>query len=211
MRRPNLRANNLLLLFRFAIVLQRPASVNVPVIMVEERKTYETNVTFPEILSGEFEGESSIAMEAVILIGIQASGKSSFYKERFFDTHVRINLDMLKTKHRQRVLLNACLKGKQPFVVDNTNVTAEMRSYFIAPARAAGFRVLGYYLRTDVSVSLSRNSQREERWRVPDKGLLGTYQQLKLPRREEGFDALYYVRINEAGDFVVEEWVDEVR
>jgi len=61
-------------------------------------------------------------MEAVILIGIQASGKSSFYKERFFDTHVRINLDMLKTKHRQRVLLDACLAGKQPFVVDNTNV-----------------------------------------------------------------------------------------
>ena len=51
-------------------------------------------------------------MEAVILIGIQASGKSSFYKERFFDTHVRINLDMLKTKHRQRVLLDACLAGK---------------------------------------------------------------------------------------------------
>ena len=61
-------------------------------------------------------------MEAVILIGIQGSGKSSFYKERFFNTHVRINLDMLKTKHRQQVLFEACLASKQPFVADNTNV-----------------------------------------------------------------------------------------
>jgi len=149
-------------------------------------------------------------MEAVILIGIQASGKSSFYKERFFDTHVRINLDMLKTKHRQRVLLDACLAGKQPFVVDNTNVTAEMRSYFIGAARTAGFRVVGYYLRSDVSGGLDRNSKREERARVPDKGLLGTYKQLQLPSRAEGFDALYYVRINAEGSFVVEEWLDEV-
>lgn len=149
-------------------------------------------------------------MEAVILIGIQASGKSSFYKERFFDTHVRINLDMLKTKHRQRVLLDACLSGKQPFVVDNTNVTAEMRSYFIGAARTAGFRVVGYYLRSDVSGGLARNSRREELARVPDKGLLGTYKQLQLPSREEGFDALYYVRIDAAGGFVVEEWLDEV-
>lgn len=88
-------------------------------------------------------------MEAVLFIGIQGLGKSSFYKERFFNTHVRINLDMLKTKNRQRVLLNACLEGKQPFVIDNTNVTAEARSYFIAEAKAAGFRVVGYYFRAD--------------------------------------------------------------
>ena len=150
-------------------------------------------------------------MEAIILIGIQASGKSSFYKERFFDTHVRINLDMLKTKHRQRVLLDACLAGKQPFVVDNTNVTAEVRSEFIEAAKAAGFSVVGYYLRSDVRSGLSRNSQREERARVPDKGLLGTYKQLQLPTLAEGFDGLYYVHINAAGEFVVEEWLDEVR
>lgn len=149
-------------------------------------------------------------MEAVILMGIQASGKSSFYKERFFDTHVRINLDMLKTKHRQSMLLDACLEGKQPFVVDNTNITAEIRAYFIAAAKAAGFRVVGYHLRSDVSSGLSRNSKREGRARVPDKGLLGTYKQLQLPNRGEGFDALYYVRINDAGGFDVEEWLDEV-
>jgi len=29
-------------------------------------------------------------MQVIIFIGIQATGKSIFYKENFFDTHVRI-------------------------------------------------------------------------------------------------------------------------
>ena len=149
-------------------------------------------------------------MEAVLFIGIQGSGKSSFYKERFFNTHVRINLDMLKTKHRQQVIFNACLEAKQPFVVDNTNVTAQARAGFIIPAKAAGFRVIGYYFRSDVKAALLRNSQRAGIARVPDKALLGTYKQLQVPSLKEGFDALYYVRIGEAGEFLVEEWQDEV-
>ncbi len=31
-------------------------------------------------------------MEAVIFIGLQAAGKSSFYRDRFFSSHIRINL-----------------------------------------------------------------------------------------------------------------------
>ena len=56
-------------------------------------------------------------MEMVLFIGIQATGKSSFYLERFFRTHVRVNLDMLKTHHREDLLVKACLEGKTPFVV----------------------------------------------------------------------------------------------
>ena len=149
-------------------------------------------------------------MEAVIFVGIQGVGKSSFYKERFFHTHVRINLDMLKTKRRQQLLLEACIEAKQPFVVDNTNVTAETRALFIAPARAAGFRVVGYYFRADVRAALRRNSLHEGIARVPDKALLGTYKRVKVPSLEEGFDVLYYVRVGEAGEFLVEEWSDEV-
>ena len=48
-------------------------------------------------------------MEAVIFVGLQAAGKSSFFVERFFQTHVRINMDMLRTRHRERTLTQACL------------------------------------------------------------------------------------------------------
>jgi hypothetical protein len=33
---------------------------------------------------------------------------------------------------------------------------------------------------------------------------------LELPSLEEGFDKLYYVRVDGNGGFVVEEWKDEV-
>jgi hypothetical protein len=45
---------------------------------------------------------------------------------------------------------------------------------------------------------------------VPDKGLLGTYKKLQIPQRAEGFDHLFYVTRGAAGDFVVQEWLDEV-
>lgn len=149
-------------------------------------------------------------MEAVIFIGIQGTGKSSFYKERFFHTHVRINLDMLKTKNRFRLLLTACLEGGQPFVVDNTNVTKDVRAEFVGQAKAAGFRVVGYYFRSDISSALARNSERVDSARIPDVGVLGTYKRLEIPRRDEGFDALYYVGIDPDGRFQIDEWADEV-
>lgn len=150
-------------------------------------------------------------MEAVILCGIQGSGKSTFCRERMFHTHVRINLDMLQSRYRETLLLTACLNAKQPFVVDNTNPTTEERARYIAPSRAAGFRVVGYYFQSKVSDALVRNELRGPGQRVPDRGVLGTAGRLQLPSRKEGFDALYYVRLGTAvGEFVVEEWRDDL-
>jgi len=145
-------------------------------------------------------------MEAVIFIGIQGTGKSSFYQTRFFDTHVRINSDMLKTKHRLQLVLAACLQAGQSFVLDNTNVTRAVRGEYITRAKAAGFRVVGYYFRSDITSALERNSERPGSARIPDLGVLGTYKQLELPQLAEGFDALYYVQIDPAGMFQVAEW-----
>lgn len=148
-------------------------------------------------------------MEAVIFVGIQASGKSSFYRERFFDTHLRINLDMLGTRNRENVLVRACIEAKQSFVVDNTNPMVEERARYIEPARSGGFRVCGYYFDSPVGEALARNSRRTGKARVPEKGIFGTRKRLRPPSYEEGFDELHRVRIDEAGSFVVEEWPGE--
>jgi predicted kinase len=149
-------------------------------------------------------------VEAVIFTGVQAAGKSSFYLERFFRTHVRISLDMLKTRHRERLLLAACLEAKQRLVIDNTNPTAGERAPYIAVAKAAGFTAIGYYFQSKVEDCLARNASRPAGQRVPDKAILGTYNRLEIPRIEEGFDRLLYVRLGEDGGFIVEDWRDEV-
>lgn len=149
-------------------------------------------------------------MEAVIFIGIPAAGKSTFYQRHFFSTHIRINLDMLKTRHREQLLLRACLEAKQPFVIDNTNVTRLARAVYIAQAKAAGFNVIGYYFQSTLSAALARNRQRSGKALIPEKGILAKHRQLELPSYDEGFDRLWYVAIDLDGQFVVQEWQDEV-
>ncbi len=145
-------------------------------------------------------------VEAVILIGIQATGKSTFFKDRFFDTHVRISLDLLRTRHRERRLLQLCIELGQAFVIDNTNPTAEERARYIAPARASGYRVVGYYFHSVLANSIARNAERVGRFHVPAKGIGGTAHSLQMPGLDEGFDELYYVRIGDEGRFFVEDW-----
>lgn len=145
-------------------------------------------------------------MQAVIFIGIQAAGKSTFFKRRFFDTHVRINRDMLRTRHREDVLLAACIEAKQPFVIDKCNPSPVERHRFITPARAAGFEIVGYYFQSRIAECLARNDLRPPAIRVPHDAVLPTYARLVLPSYDEGFDRLHYVRISEGGGFDVEAW-----
>ena len=79
-----------------------------------------------------------------------ASGKSSFYRERFFRTHVRINLDMLKTRHREKRLMEVCLETGVPFVIDNTNPAIADREPYIRAAKAAGCRMVGFYFQSRI-------------------------------------------------------------
>ena len=145
-------------------------------------------------------------MELVLFIGIPATGKSSFYRERFFRTHVRLNFDMLKSRHRAGLLLKACFEGKTKLVVDNTNLTREERASYITPAKAAGFRVIGYFFRSRVGEALARNALRAPEERVPAAGIHGASGRLVLPSYEEGFERLYFVRMNEPQGFLVEDW-----
>lgn len=147
-------------------------------------------------------------MEAIIFCGIQGTGKSTFFTERFFATHVRINLDMLRTRHRESILVRACLDASQAFVVDNTNPTRADRARYILPAREAGFRVVGYYFRSVPVEALSRNAHRSGTQRIPDRGILGTFTRLEVPSLSEGFDELHYVRMLDQGTFAVMPWQD---
>lgn len=115
-------------------------------------------------------------------------------------------MDLLKTRHREKVLFEACLSTRQQLVIDNTNVTAVERARYILPAKASGFRVLGYFFEPDPKGALQRNNRREGKRRVPPAGLFGTLKRLQRPRLDEGFDELYRVALSEAGEFRVEVW-----
>ncbi len=139
-------------------------------------------------------------MELVLFIGIPGSGKSTLYAQRFLNTHVRINRDMLKTETRERILFDACLRAKQPFVLDNTNVTRDKRAAYIAQAKQAKFKVIGYFLDCPVEEALKRNEQRTGKARVPNVAIYTMAKKLEAPEISEGFDELFRVK----NDFTIE-------
>ena len=148
-------------------------------------------------------------METIIFVGIQASGKSTFYLKKFFNSHVRISLDMLKTRNRELILLSACISAKQPFVIDNTNPTIEERKKYIVASQDKGFRVKCYYFQSNIKDCLRRNQERKGRQNIPEVGVKGTYNKLELPSYKEGFAELNYVSLKN-DEFIVKEWENEI-
>ncbi|MBO9731961.1 MAG: ATP-binding protein [Chitinophaga sp.] len=148
-------------------------------------------------------------MEAVIFCGIQATGKSTFYKQHFFDTHLRISMDQLHTRNKEGKLLDYCFSVQQAFVVDNTNPARADREKYITLAKQYKFKVTGYYFQSAIADALERNNRRSGKALVPEVGVRGTYKRLELPVLQEGFDELYMVTIvNDT--FVIKPWTNEI-
>ena len=155
-----------------------------------------------------------MTLEIVVFVGLQGSGKSSFYRARFAGTPDLVSKDRFPNNRnparRQRQLIEAALAAGRSVVVDNTNPTAPERAELIALARAFGTRVVGYYFESRLADCLERNRRREGKARVPDVALYTTRKRLSRPSLAEGFDRLYFVRLLGGGRFEVLDWSEEV-
>jgi predicted kinase len=152
----------------------------------------------------------NVPSTVVIFIGIQATGKTTFFKERYLGTHTHISLDLLKTRFQETEALDRCFANRESLVVDNTNPTRQERAKYLEMAHLHGYRAQGYYFRSNLSEALARNSLRTGKHRIPDLGIKGTSAKLEVPTRQEGFNELFHVRIDDSGRFNVEVWNDEI-
>ncbi|MBP3922427.1 MAG: ATP-binding protein [Ruminiclostridium sp.] len=144
----------------------------------------------------------------VIIIGIQGSGKSTFYNKFLRDEFVRVNLDTLKTRHREKLLIEECIENKKSFAVDNTNPTRLDRERYIPLAKAAGYRIVGYFMQSKIRECIERNNKRQGKERIPEGAIVCTSNKLEMPSYEEGFDELYFVS-NDGETMTISEWREE--
>ena len=142
-------------------------------------------------------------MQLIFFTGVQASGKSIFYQQFFYHTHLRINLDMLKTRHRENMIFEAALASKTKMVIDNTNMTQSDRARYIQRAKECEFEVISYYFETDLSSTLQRNAQREGKANIPEVGVKATFRKLQIPKITEGFDEIFTVKLIENNGFSI--------
>jgi len=149
-------------------------------------------------------------MELVIFIGLQASGKSTFFRTHFAATHELVSKDLFrnnkKPSRRQTQLIEQALQAGRSVVVDNTNPTLEDRTLLIQLGRQYAVKIIGYFFESDVLSCLERNQQRSGKARVPDRAIYITINKLTRPTYAEGFDQLFYVRIFGESAFEVYPW-----
>jgi predicted kinase len=139
--------------------------------------------------------------ELVILIGLQGSGKTTYYHEHFAATHVHVSKDLMpharNRELRQQQQISEALAAGRNVVVDNTNPSPESRAPLIALGRQHNARVVAVYLEAHVPTSLMRNRAREGKERVPDVAIFATRKKLMPPSLEEGFDEVIIVPVQQ--------------
>jgi predicted kinase len=141
----------------------------------------------------------------VLMMGIQGSGKSTFYQKFLADNFVRVNLDTLKTRHQEQLLISDCLETGKSFAIDNTNPTKADRQRYIPLAQFAGYKVVGYFMESKLQACIQRNNQRTGSAMIPPAAIAATSNKLQMPSYDEGFDELYFVK-NDGLTMTVEEW-----
>lgn len=138
-------------------------------------------------------------------MGIQGSGKSTFYHRFLASEYVHINLDTLKTRYRESTAFSEAIANGENIAVDNTNPTKADRARYISAAKAAGYKIIGYFMESKLKVCMERNEKREGKAKVPSKAIAATSNKLQMPSYDEGFDKLYFVS-NDGENMTVTEW-----
>jgi len=135
--------------------------------------------------------------ELVLLVGLPASGKSTYYYAHFAGTHVHVSKDLMPNARtrdtRQRALIEEALSAGKSVVVDNTNPSPQIRAPLIALGRRHGARVIAVYFPTEVRTAIVRNRGREGGARVPNVAIFTTQKKLVPPAMDEGFDEVITV------------------
>ncbi len=155
-------------------------------------------------------------MDVLIFCGLQAAGKSTFYREHFLTTHALISKDLMprttRPARKQLELLHLALQARHPVVIDNTNPTPAERVPLIEIAHSYQARVTGYYFATSTQQAMERNRQRQGKASVPPVAIYSTAAKLIPPTFAEGFDKIYYVYIKDDSTAFAPAWrIEEIQ
>lgn len=145
-------------------------------------------------------------MELILLIGIPGSGKSDFYVNRFLSSHIHFIPSMFKMHEKYFSFFEVCLNSHVPLILDSSVLTFEERARFIKPAKNSGYKVIGYYFKSSIKDALKRNERKPLAAQAQIAEIVEKHHYLQIPGLNEGFNELYYVRINSQNKFMISEW-----
>ena len=126
-------------------------------------------------------------LECVLMIGVALSGKTSYIKANF--DHERVALSFFDNDRKKELeYIEKCLSEGKSVVIDDTNLTEDIRKHHIELAKKYNAKVRGIFMNT--SRGLLEKRQRSRRDPFPLPVIYKQIKQLETPVVEEGFDEL---------------------
>lgn len=142
-------------------------------------------------------------MDLVIFVGLQAAGKTRFYRENLAGTHAHLGMDLWRSARRPRDRLmrelGAALAAGWDLVVDNTSPTQADRTPIVAIGRRFGATIRAIFFETSIADAFERNAVRTGGAFVPEVAIRATAARMERPTLDEGFDEVAVVRLAQTG------------
>ncbi len=126
-------------------------------------------------------------LEYVLMIGVALSGKTTYIKANF--DHERVALSFFDNDRKKELkYIEKCLGEGKSVVIDDTNLTSNIRKQHIDLAKKYNAKVRGIMMNT--SRGLLEKRQKSRRDPFPLAVIYKQLKELETPVSDEGFDEL---------------------
>ncbi|QDI89661.1 ATP-binding protein [Candidatus Nitrosopumilus sp. SW] len=121
------------------------------------------------------------------MIGITLSGKTTFVKANF--NHEEIRLYYFDNNRKKEMnYIEQCLKQGKSIVVDDTNLTKNIRKRHIDMAKKYNAKMIGIFMNTSSGIIEQRRTRRRDSF--PLVAINKQLKEFETPNKDEGFDTL---------------------
>lgn len=138
--------------------------------------------------------------QMIMTVGIPACGKSTYIKKHFYDTHMRVNLDMIKQGHKEHTILTSIMSTGINVVIDRTCLTANIRKQFINLALIYEYSIDVYDFEYDIEECIKRDKTRERK--VTSHVIIMLAGQYEKPKLSEGITSITTVKFHKTLDII---------